>query len=97
MVEPHAVLQVADGVLNLGVAAMVGLEVQRVTVSIGDESVIAVIGEERQLGAGGGPDPADDEPHRRCVGCGLKGVEVTNRTPRSSSRCQLIHPCQIYS
>ena len=30
MVEPHAVLQVADGVLHLGVAAMVGLESQGV-------------------------------------------------------------------
>ena len=27
MIEAHAVLQVADGVLDLGVAAMVGLEV----------------------------------------------------------------------
>ena len=26
MIEPHAVLQVADGILDLGVAAMVGLE-----------------------------------------------------------------------
>ena len=42
MVEPHAVLQVADGILDLGVAAMVGLEVQGVAVSIGDEGVVAV-------------------------------------------------------
>ena len=42
MVEPHAVLQVADGILDLGVAAMVGLEVQRVTLAVGDEGVVAV-------------------------------------------------------
>ena len=30
VVEPHAVLQVADGVLDLGVAAMVGLQIQGV-------------------------------------------------------------------
>ena len=40
--SPHAVLQVADGILDLGVAAMVGLEVQGVAVSIGDEGVVAV-------------------------------------------------------
>ena len=28
MVEPHAVLRVADGVLHLGLAAMVGLEIR---------------------------------------------------------------------
>ena len=51
MVEPHAVLQVADGVLDLGVASMVGLQFPGVAVSIGDESVIAVGGEQGQLGA----------------------------------------------
>ena len=66
---PYAVLQVADGVLDLGVAAMVGLEVQGISVPVGDEGVIAVVGEQRQLGAGRGLDPAD-EPH-----CGVaKGV-----------------------
>ncbi len=51
MIEPHAVLQVADGVLDLGVAAMVGLEVQGVPVPVGDEGVIAIGGEQGQLGA----------------------------------------------
>ena len=37
MVESHAVLQVADGVLDLGVAAMVGLKVQGVALTVGDE------------------------------------------------------------
>ena len=44
MVEAHAVLQVADGVLDLGVAAMVDLEIQGVPVPVGDEGVIAVVG-----------------------------------------------------
>ena len=45
MVEPHAVLQVSDGVLDLGVAAMVGLQLQGIPVPVGDEAVIAVAGE----------------------------------------------------
>ena len=49
MVEPHAVLEVADGVLDLGVAAMVGLQIQGVALTVGDEGVIAIVGEERQL------------------------------------------------
>ena len=47
MVEPHAVLEIADGVLHLGVAAMVGLQVQGVAVSISDEGVIAVVGKQQ--------------------------------------------------
>ena len=46
MVEPDAVLEVADGVLDLGVATMVGLEFQGVAVPVGDECVIAVGGEQ---------------------------------------------------
>ena len=73
MVEPDAVLEVANGVLDLGVAAMVGLEVQGVPLTVGDESVIAVVGEQRQLGAGRGLDPAYDEPHGCGVGLALEG------------------------
>ena len=73
MVEPHAVLQVADGILDLGVAAMVGLEVQRVTLAVGDEGVIAVAGKQGKLGAGRGLEPADNEPHRGRVGLALEG------------------------
>ena len=46
MVETHAVLEVADGILYLGVAAMVGLQFQGVAVPVGDEGVIAVGGEQ---------------------------------------------------
>ena len=51
MVQTHAVLEVADGVFDLGVAAVVGLQVQSVALTVGDEGVIAVGGEQGQLGA----------------------------------------------
>ena len=58
MVQPHAVLQVSDGVFDLGVAAMVGLQIQGVPVPVGDEAVIAVGGEEGQLGSRARASPA---------------------------------------
>ena len=52
MVQPHSVLEIADGVLHLGVVAMVGLQFQSVIpVSVSDAAVIAVGGEEGRLGA----------------------------------------------
>ena len=54
MIEAHAVLQVADGVLDLGVAAVVGLQFQSFALPVGDAAVIAVAGEEGQLGTGRG-------------------------------------------
>ena len=62
MVQPHAVLEVADGVLDLGVAAVVGLQFQGLPVPVGDAAVIAVAGEEGQLGTGRRLHPPDDEP-----------------------------------
>ena len=53
MIESHAVLEVSDGILDLGVAAMVGLQFQGIAVQVGDEAVIAVAGEQGQLGTGG--------------------------------------------
>ena len=50
MIQPHAVLEVSDGVLDLGVAAVVGFQCQGVPVPVGDAAVIAVAGEEGQLG-----------------------------------------------
>ena len=40
MVESDAVLDVSDGVLDLGVAPMVGLQFQGFPVPVGDEAVI---------------------------------------------------------
>ena len=72
MVQADAVLQVANGILDLGVATMVGLQLQGFPVPVGDEAVIAVGGEEGQLGTGCGLHPPDDEPHRGGVGLILK-------------------------
>ena len=44
MVQADAVLQVANGILDLGVATMVGLQLQGFPVPVGDEAVIAVGG-----------------------------------------------------
>ena len=68
MVQPDAVLEVSDGIFDLGVAAVVGFQFQGSPLPVGDEAVIAVGGEEGQLGTGRGLHPPDDEPHRRGVG-----------------------------
>ena len=73
VVEAHAVLEVANGVLDPGVAPMVGLQRQGCPVPVGDEAVIAVVDEEGQLGTGRGFYPPDDEPHRCGVGLTLEG------------------------
>ena len=51
VVQPDAVLEVAYGVLDLGVAAMIGLQFQRLPIAVGDD-LIAVSGEEGELGTG---------------------------------------------
>ena len=73
MVESDAVLEVSNRILDLGVAAMIGLQFQGLPVPVGNEAVIAVGGEQRQLGAGRGLHPPDDEPHRCGVGLILEG------------------------
>ncbi len=60
MVQSHAVLEVSGGVLDLGVAAMVGLQFQGLPVPVGDAAVIAVAGEAGQLGTGRGLHPPAD-------------------------------------
>ena len=60
MIQPHAVLEVSDGILDLGVAAMVGLQCQGFPLPVGDEAVISVAGEEGQLGTGRGLHPPAD-------------------------------------
>ena len=85
MVQSDAVLEVSDGILDLGVAAMIGLQLEGFPVPVGDEAVIAVGGEEGQLGTGRRLHPADDEPHRCGAGLSLEGgvefvSEVFSRT-----------------
>ena len=76
-------------ILDLGVAAMVGLQFEHLPA--GDEAVIAVGGEEGQLGTGRG---LDDEPHRRGVRFTWKGVQigggVRNRRAGIASLCRLL-------
>ena len=79
MVEPDAVLEVSDGILDLGVASMVGLQFQGIPLPVGDEGVIAVVDEEGQLRAWGGLHPPDDEAHRCGAGLTLEGsVELVS-------------------
>ena len=73
MAPPHTVLEVSDGVLDLGVAAMIGLQFQGLPVPVGDEVVVAVAGEEGQLRTGRRLHPPDNEPHRCGVLLGLEG------------------------
>ena len=73
MVESDALLEVANGIFDLSVAAMVGLQLQGFPVPVGDKAVIAVGGEESKLGTGRGLHPPDDEPHRCGVGLILEG------------------------
>ena len=40
MVQPDAVLEVAYGILDLGVAAMVSLQFEQLPVPVGDEAMI---------------------------------------------------------
>ena len=70
---PDAVLQVANGILDLGVAAVVSLQFEHLPVPVGDEAVIAVGGEEGHLGTGRGPHPPDDEPYRCDAGLSPEG------------------------
>ena len=50
--SPTPYLRSAYGVLDLGVAAMIGLQLQGLPIAVGDEAVIAVSGEEGELGTG---------------------------------------------
>ena len=99
VVQIDAVLEVSNGVLDLGVAAVVGLQFQHLPVPVGDEAVIAIGGEEGQLGTGHGLHPPDDEPHRRGVRLGLeRGVEPVSEAKheaefrRSYLLCYRLHP-----
>ena len=67
-IRPHSWRQSAP---TLGVAAMIGLQFQRLPIAVGDEGVIAVSGEEGELGTGCRLHPPDNEPRRRGVRLGL--------------------------
>ena len=94
MVEPDAVLEVSDGVLDLGVAPMVGLQFQGVPLPVGDAAVIAVGGEEGQLGTGRGLDPGSVPSSIRVRSQaffgGLSGLVVTRPVAPTASLCELL-------
>ena len=58
MVQPDAVLEVAYRILDLGVAAMISLQFQGLSVPVGDEAVIAVGGEDEPVGNRAPASPA---------------------------------------
>ena len=51
VVEPYAILEVSNGILHSNVATMVDIQFQGVSVPIGDEVALFVVGEECRLGA----------------------------------------------
>ena len=65
VVEPDTVFEVADGVFDDGVAAVVGFECDGVAVAVGDQGVVGVVDEQGELGSGGGTDASHDEAQQR--------------------------------
>jgi hypothetical protein len=55
VLQAHAVLEVTDGGFDLGVATMVGFQLQGVPLAVGDERVVVEDHVQRQLRAWGGP------------------------------------------
>lgn len=53
--QAHAMFEIANDVLDLGVGSVVSLEVEHVAVAVGDKGVVAELGEQRELlpGVGG--------------------------------------------
>ena len=73
LTQPDAVLEVANRIFDLGVAAMISLQFEGLPLPAGDEAMTAVGGEEGQLGTGRWLHPPDDEPYRCGVGLTLEG------------------------
>ena len=70
----------------LGVAAMVGLQFEHLPVPVGDEAVIAVFGEEGQLGTGRGLQTPDSMSRTGAASGSLwKGVQVVSATSAAPS------------
>ena len=53
VVEPNPVFEVADGVLDHGVAAVIRLEFNGVALAVRDEGVVGPFGEQAKVGCGG--------------------------------------------
>ena len=72
MVEPGAFLEVADRELDLGVAAVIPLDLRQRLCAVGDEGVVAPVGEQLGLGADKSR-AADDQPAPRQAALGDLG------------------------
>ncbi len=64
MVETHSVFAIPYRVLYLGVAAVIGLEGEMISLPVGDEAMVGVIKERFVLRPRGGPDPSYDQAQR---------------------------------
>jgi hypothetical protein len=56
---PH-LFEVTDDVFDLGVAAVIGLKLEGGAVAVGDERVVVIVAEQRELAARGGAHAAHD-------------------------------------
>jgi hypothetical protein len=70
--EPCPLLEVADGKLDHGVAAVVGVQGDGGAGPVGDEGVVAPVGPQRRLGADQA-GPAHDQPTTRLASKGRLG------------------------
>ena len=73
MVEAYPVLQVADGILDLGPATVASFGFQSVDLAVGNERELAVGGKQCQPRAGRDFLPPHDEPRRHRVGLAGNG------------------------
>ena len=60
-VESHAVPEVSYGISELGLSAVVGLQLESVAPSACDGGTVVLVDDQHQMGAESGPDPADDQ------------------------------------
>ena len=72
MAQPGALLEVMDGQLDHGVAAVVGVQLHGGAGPVGDEGVVAPVGPQGCLGADQ-PDAARDQPAAGGAGQGGLG------------------------
>ena len=85
MIQPHAVLQVSNGVLDLGVAAVIGLQLQGFPVPVGDEAVSCSRAKRASLGTGRGLTRRTMSRTGAASGSVRKGVQVVCATSAAPS------------
>ena len=86
MVQPDAVLEVAYGILDLGVAAMVGLQFEQLPVPVGDEAMIACIWRRGRVGNRAPASPGRTMSRTGAASASAwKGVQVVSATSAAPS------------